>query len=221
MTYGGVFLNTFYPISLNLNNKLCLVVGGGNVALRRVHKLLDSGAMVKVLSPTIKDEFKPLLQIYPTFSWLKALYKGSMDLQGVSLVFAMTDNPALNKRILEDANSLGIFANIASDGLLGDFIVPSSFSQGNLQISISTSGKVPGLSKAIKENLEKDLGPEYKTLINLLEEIRTLAVAKSDNKTQNRYVLSDITANYLSILEDLNRGIDSDTVRKQLLSLLE
>ena len=210
-----------FPISLSLNNKLCIVVGGGNIAFRRVSKLLESGALVRVISPDISPEFSNLIPKKTNFSWCKAHYIGPEDLYHSSLVFAATDDSSLNERIYNDAKCLGIFTNIASDGKLSDFIIPSSFNQGDLQISVSTSGKVPGLSKAIKEHLEEALGPEYKTLITILEEIRTLALADSKNKTKNRYILSDITANYLTILEALNTGINPDILRKELLNRLK
>ena len=214
-------LTNFYPVSLNLKDKLCIVIGGGKVALRRVSKLLESAAIIKIISPTIRPEFTSLIDKHPNLSWRKAYYKGPKDLYRAFLIFATTDDTCLNKQIWADANALGIFTNVASNGQLSDFIVPSSFNRGNLQVSVSTSGKVPGLSKAIKENLEGTLGPEYETLINLLEQVRTFAITDSTNKTKNRHILKDITANYLSILEDLNAGIDTDTLGKQLLGLLQ
>lgn len=195
-------MNCFYPISLNLSNKLCIVVGGGKVALRRVHKLLESGAIVKIISPTINPGFENLINGNPKLSWHQSHYTGPKNLYQAALVFAATDSPLLNQKVWEDANTLGIFSNIASNGELSDFIIPASFNQGDLQISVSTSGKVPGLSKAIKENLEGTFGPEYKTLVDMLEEVRHLAIS-DPNHTNNRHTLSDITANYLSILEDL------------------
>ena len=193
----------FYPVSLNLNDKLCVVVGGGNVATRRATGLLEAGARVRVISPSITPKLAELIKLNLNISWLNSPYGDLADLRGASLVFAATDVPDLNLRVQEDAGSLGIFTNIASDGGLGDFIVPSSFNQGDLQISVSTSGKVPGLSKAIKANLEHGFGPEYTMLINLLEDIRKQALANPDSKTENRHILSDITANYLSILDEI------------------
>ena len=214
-------LNQLYPISLNLENKLCLIVGGGNVAFRRASKLLASGAMIKVLSPTINAKLKTLIGSNPNILWVKTPYTGPKDLYGSYLVFAASDDPALNQEIGEDAASLGIFANIASSGQLSDFIVPSSFNQGDLQVTVSTSGKVPGLSKAISKNLKETLGPEYKILINLLGQVRNEAIAESHHKKENRHILSDITANYLSILEGLASGTDVDTLYQDLLNILK
>lgn len=214
-------LSQLYPISLNLENKLCLIVGGGKVAFRRASKLLGSGAVVKVLSPTINLKLKTLIEDKATISWHKAHYTGPKDLHDSYLVFAATNDPALNQEIGQDAKSLGIFANIASSGQLSDFIVPSSFNQGDLQVSVSTNGAVPGLSKAINKNLKEILGPEYDVLIKLLGQVRHEAIAESHHKKENRHILSDITANYLSILEGLASGTDIDTLYQDLLKLLK
>lgn len=214
-------MNNLYPISLNINHKLCIIVGGGRVALRRTRGLLESGAIIKIISPTIDPELKNLIAGTPNLSWRKTHYIGPQDLHRALLVFAATDNPSLNEKVQEDAHSLGLFTNIASNGGLSDFIIPCSLKQGDLQISVSTSGKVPGLSKAIKENLEETFTPEYQTLISILEDIRTLALKESHNKTKNRYILSDITANYLSILEDIRSKMDLGSVRDELLKFLK
>lgn len=214
-------MNNFYPISLNLNNKSCIVVGGGSVALRRVSKLLESGAIITLISPATSPKFKDLIETDPNLSWVKSHYIGKEDLKGASLVFAATDDPAVNHKICHDAHSLGILTNIASSGDFSDFIIPSSFNIGDLQVSVSTSGKVPGLSKAITQNLQETFDPEYETLVNLLAEIRHLIIAQSDPKKQNRYILSDITANYKSILEELSSGMDINAIRTQLLALLK
>ena len=214
-------MNHFYPISLNLSKKLCLVIGGGPVALRRLSKLLEAGALVKVISPRIQAELKVLLEAHESSSWVKAHYTGPQDLKGAHLVFAATNDSSLNKAICKDANSLGILANIASQGQLGDFIIPATFNQGDLQVTVSTSGKVPGLSKAIKEDLQETLSPGYATLIKILEEIRDLAITNSCHKDQNLEILSEITKNYLSILDQLDTGISTHTIGKELLSLLK
>ena len=213
--------NKFYPVSLNLNYKLCIVVGGGSVAVRRVNGLLEAGAVVKIISPSIHPELEDLVKLNSKLSWISLPYTSQEDLQGASLVFAATDDSKLNLKIKEDADLLGVFTNIASDGNLGDFIIPSSFNQGDLQISISTSAKVPGLSKAIKANLEQDFTPDYIALVTLLEEIRNVAISNPDQRIKNRHILSDITANYLSILNQIRSGIDLKVLHEQLLERLK
>lgn len=205
-------MSRFYPISLNLNNKLCTVIGGGKIALRKIYGLLECGAIVKVISPTIKVELKHLLKQYSTLSWVNKPYTGKEDLKGASLVFAATDNSFINEKIYNDANALNIFVNIASHGELRDFIVPATFNQGDLQVSISTSGKVPGLSKAIKENLEDQFGDEYATLISILEQVRNAAIMDTDNKITNLSALAEIVQDYHAILNQLCSGEDPNTI---------
>lgn len=209
-------LNKFYPISLNLKDRLCIVVGGGSVAARRIHKLLESGAMVRIIAPDIVPTLQKLLESNSSLSWFQAKYKGKEDLTAAYLVFAATDDGYLNEQIALDANSLNIFTNIASNGILSDFIVPASFNQGDLQVSLSTSTKVPGLSKAISKDLENLLGPEYSALIKLLEQIRILVI-DSPNKEENLNRFSLITNNYQDILDKLYAGISIDDIYKDLI----
>lgn len=209
-------MGRFFPVSLNIDGRLCIIIGGGNVAVRRAAGLLDAGAQVKIIAPNINSKLAEIIKLNSSISWVDSYYNDHNDLKGASLVFAATNNSKLNLKVKEDASLLGIFTNIASDGKLSDFIIPSTFDQGALQVSISTSGKVPGLSKAIKANLEPIFSPEYKSLIDLLEAIRSQVLANPDNKTTSRYILSDITANYLSILDEIRSGTDLNVLHERL-----
>lgn len=210
-------LSNFYPVSLNLKEKLCIVVGGGRVATRRIKKLLESGAVVQVISPALKSELKDLLKANPSSSWINTPYLGKETLKNASLVFAATDNASINEAIYADATALDIFVNVASHGDLSDFIIPSSLNSGDLQVSISTSGKVPGLSKALKKDLKGRLGPEYAILINILERVRSLVINDLTSKDENLTILSEITSNYQSILKAIHSGVGPDEIYETLI----
>lgn len=214
-------MDNLYPISLNLKNKLCLVIGGGKVASRKIQKLLECGATVKVVSPHLVVELKHLLEEDPMLTWIPTKYTGTDILKGASLVFAATNNPVVNEQIQSDANTLGIFVNMASNASLGDFITPATFSQGDLQISISTNGKVPGLSKHLQVTLEDKFTPEYGILINILEEVRQSAIKDTPFKAENLSTLRDIIKNYPTILEDLSAGVAPKLIIQRLLTLIK
>ena len=211
-------MSTLYPISLDLKDKLCVVVGGGKVAYRKIQRLLDCGAIVKVISPNVEPELEHSLRKQSLLTWVKTSYTGAADLLGASLVFVATDDPVLNERIGLEASSLGIFVNIASNAQLGDFIVPAAFSKGDLQISISTGGKVPGLSKLIKEDLEDMFTGEYEALIPILEQVRQVAITKTSSKKENLVQLGAIISDYDSILEELRSGVPQSTIADRLLN---
>lgn len=211
-------MSNLYPVSLNLKGKLCVVVGGGKVASRKIQKLLECGATVKVVSPHIVVELEHLLKETTLLTWLPTKYTGIEVLKDASLIFAATSNPAINEQVQLDANSLGIFVNIANNASSGDFITPATLSQGDLQISVSTSGKVPGLSKLIKENLEDEFAAEYEVLIDILAQVRQVAIAKTNSKKENLTQLACIINNYSAILEELSSGVPRNTITDRLLN---
>ena len=214
-------MDNLYPLSLNLKNKLCVVIGGGKVAARKIQKLLECGATVKVVSPHLVVELKHLLRESVLLTWIPTKYTGIDVLKGAALVFAATNNPSINEQVRLDAKALGVFVNMASNASSGDFITPISFSQGDLQISVSTSGKVPGLSKHLKATLEDTFTPKYEVLINILEEVRQSAIKDTPFKSKNLTTLRGIIRDYPTILDDLTAGVDPKIITQQLLTLIK
>ena len=214
-------MSLLYPISLNLEDKFCVVVGGGNVAYRKIQRLLDCGARIKVISPRVVPQLEHDLKGSASLTWVATAYTGREDLKGACLVFAATNDPIVNEQIRLEANALGILVNVASQSHLGDFIVPATFSKGDLQVSVSTGGKVPGLSKLIKETLEGEFIPEYGDLIDILEQVRQVAVTETISKKENLIQLGNIVSNYDSILEDLRSGVPVDTITQRLMNILK
>lgn len=214
-------MDNLYPISLNLKNKLCIVIGGGKIATRKIQKLLECGATVKVVSPHIEIELEHLLKESASLTWVPTNYTGIDVLKGAALIFAATNNPSINEQVRLDANTLGIFINTASNAPSGDFITPATFSQGDLQITISTSGKVPGLSKHLQATLEAKFTPEYGILITILEQVRQAAIKNTPLKAENLSTLRDIIKNYPTILADLSDGVDPHIITQQLLTLIK
>ncbi len=205
-----------YPISLNLENKLCVVIGGGKVAWRKIQRLLRSKARVKVISPQVVFQ----VSHYPNLKWVQGKYRGPGDLKGAALIFAATNDSDLNQQIQKDAHQLGIFINMASDSSTGDFITPATVAQGDLQLTISTSGKVPGLSKLIKQELEKKFTPDYDALISIFETVRQAALSSPCHQQENLASLQDMIYNYSALLNDLTKGTDPETITCQLLKNL-
>ena len=161
----------YYPIMLNIEGKRCVVVGGGNIALRKIRMLLDCGADVTVVSP------KPHLGV-AKLSEKKAIhlihrnYKFG-DLMDATIAVASTDVREINRMVAHEANQLGIPVNVVDDPRLSSFIVPSFFRRENLTIAVSSAGTSPALARKIRTHLEKSLGKEYATLLSLIGEVRS------------------------------------------------
>jgi len=162
----------YYPVMLNLNGKRCLVVGGGEVAFRKVFHLLEAGAFVTVISPSFTEEILTIAESEKKrLNLLKREYEGE-DVKGFFLVFACTDDIKTNKLIAKECEKYGVLVNIVDDSYVSSFIVPAVLKRGNLVISISTVGKSPLLSKKIKEKLENIFDERYEKLLEDLYKVR-------------------------------------------------
>ena len=160
----------YYPVHLDINNRNCLVVGGGGVGTRKVKTLLDCGARVMVISLTVSQQ----LQDLATSGKIKLEERSyqSEDLNDMFLVIGATDDEKLNKQISSDADRLNTLCNIADRPEVCNFILPSIVHRDDLVITISTSGKSPALAKKLRKALENQFGEEYGTLLHLLGAIR-------------------------------------------------
>jgi precorrin-2 dehydrogenase / sirohydrochlorin ferrochelatase len=163
-------LNPYYPAFLNLAGRKCVVVGGGQVALRKVRALLQCGAAVTVVSPAVCAGLKELAAD-DRIAVLPRAYRPG-DLAVAYMALSATGNECANAEVAAEAHKRGVLVNIADDPARSSFIVPSTVSRGYLTVAVSTGGKSPALARRIRTELEKDLGPEYARLVDLIGEIR-------------------------------------------------
>ena len=148
----------FYPINLDIKNKSCVVVGGGEVAFRKIRDLLSAGANVKVIAPEICAGVEELFQ-RGKISLLRKNF--SPDMLGDEIILiAATNNPEVNRQAAESAQSKKILVNVV-EGSGGNFNVPSTIRRGDLLLTISTGANSPAFSKFIREMLETELGKNF------------------------------------------------------------
>ncbi|MFZ0959807.1 MAG: bifunctional precorrin-2 dehydrogenase/sirohydrochlorin ferrochelatase [Terriglobia bacterium] len=173
----------YYPIFLDLRGRRCTVVGGGRVAERKALALLRAGASVHVISPAVtprlamlaarkKIDLTPRAYRPTALRGLAAKLPGNPRPMRPTLVFAATDSPATQRAICADAEKIGALVNAADDARESDFIVPSSFAQGDLLVAISTSGSSPALARRLRRQLQLTLGREYRDYLRFLREAR-------------------------------------------------
>ena len=144
----------FYPAYLNLQNRKCLVVGAGLVAERKVLSLLRSGGEVTLVSPEATQTNADLARNNQII-WHKRQFRCG-DTEGMFLVCAATDLPEINTQVFKEAHEIhGInLVNVVDVIPECTFAAASVITHEDLTISISTSGKSPGLAKRIREYLE-------------------------------------------------------------------
>jgi len=160
----------YYPVNLDIEDRNCLVVGGGSVGARKAQSLLNCGAYVIVVSPKIEEKLKELLGC-SRLRWTQRNYRPS-DLDGVFLVIGATDDDVLNRSIHKEAGQRNILCNIADRPEICDFTLPAVVGRGDLTIAISTSGKSPAFAKHLKEEIAGQYGEEYAEFLRLMGEIR-------------------------------------------------
>jgi len=146
-------MNT-YPINLLLQNKRCLIVGGGKVAARKLPALLKSGARVTVIDPDPAEKIKRFAE-----NGTLTLHEREFietDLDGVSLVYAATNDRALNLGIVELAEARGILiCSVDANWNRGAFITPASVNHNNITIAVSSQGAACRKTRLIKDNLAR------------------------------------------------------------------
>ncbi len=150
---------------------MCVVVGGGEIALRKVKILLQHGANVEVISPDLCPELARLAES-GEISVCNNTYEMG-DLAGAFLAIAATDDIETNQRVTEEARSKSVLVNVVDDAENSDFIVPSYLRRDGLTIAVSTSGQSPALARKIRTRLEKEITEQYGTLTRIIGEVRS------------------------------------------------
>ncbi|VAW60270.1 Precorrin-2 oxidase @ Sirohydrochlorin ferrochelatase activity of CysG / Uroporphyrinogen-III methyltransferase [hydrothermal vent metagenome] len=174
----------FLPIFFDTKQKPCLVIGGGEVAARKVSLLLKAQAMVTVVSPELSRELAEWLDD-GKIRHVARDFKDD-DIEKPVLVIAATDMRSVNARVSELAKARGIPVNVVDDPELCSFITPSIVDRSPVQIAISTGGASPVLARMIRTKLEGCIPAAYGRLGALVSNYREKVKAKFSNVDQRR-----------------------------------
>lgn len=162
-----------YPLTLvNLHQARCIVIGGGEVAARKVAALQEAGAQPVVISPVLCPALEQQAAC-GSIHVLRRVYQQD-DLEGARLVIAATDDPRVNEAVWREAEARGCLVNVVDDPPHCNFYVPATVRRGSLTISISTGGACPSLSRRIREELDEEFDAAYEPYLMLLGELRPL-----------------------------------------------
>jgi uroporphyrin-III C-methyltransferase/precorrin-2 dehydrogenase/sirohydrochlorin ferrochelatase len=166
-----------YPVSLDLEGRRCVVVGGGTVAEHKVQGLLDAGAAVTVVA----GAFTPALHELAARGELDLLERpyARGDLAGAFLTIAATDDGAVNAEVFAEASERKVLCNAVDDVEHCHFAASSIVRRGDLTISVSTGGKAPALAKRLRQNLAAQFGDEWGVLVEVLAQARAAALEGS------------------------------------------
>lgn len=196
-----------YPINLSIEGKLCFVVGGGRVALRKIRGLLAERAMVTVIAPEIVSELTELWQKKDIF-WCKEPFQvGKNMLLGAHLVFCATDSAMVNRQAADEAHSIGALVNSATDKEDCDFQVPSSVHRGDMLLTVSTGGGSPAFSRLMRKDLEKQYGEDFGKWLAIQEDLRnTLKEKVKDTKKREKFWHKLVDENGENLLDFIRAG---------------
>ena len=181
-----------YPMALKLTGRRCVVVGGGTIAERKVASLVECDAQVVVVSPALTPSLEAMAA-RSDITVIKRPFEPS-DAAGAVMVIAATNDSSVNEAVTTAAHAAGALVNVVDVPHLCDFYVPASFTRGDLQITISTSGACPALAKRLREELETHIGPEYEAYAQILasfrKDLRTQVTDAARRKAAEEALLS-------------------------------
>jgi precorrin-2 dehydrogenase/sirohydrochlorin ferrochelatase len=166
----GSMAQRYYPVALDLQDKTCVVIGGGTLADGKLDALLAAGARVTLVSPDAGARIAALAAD-GHLNWLRQRYEPAV-LAGAYLVIAATDDRAVNALVAADARRVGALVNAVDDPPNCDFFAVAVVRRGDLQVAISTNGRSPAFARWLREQLDDTLPNEYGALLAALGDAR-------------------------------------------------
>jgi siroheme synthase-like protein len=169
MTEGTTDRVSFYPVSLDVTNRRCLVVGAGPVAARKARALVECGAVVTVIARSLSKDMEALEPSLHSFE--RRPYR-SGDASSFRLVVTATGRPEVDGAVFADAEAAGVWVNSADDPTHCSFILPAVHREGAVTVSVSTGGQSPALASWLRDGIAEQWAGRIGTLALLLGEAR-------------------------------------------------
>ncbi|MCM3601412.1 siroheme synthase [Robertmurraya korlensis] len=180
-------MENLYPVFLNLKHKKVYVIGGGQIAARKLERLLHSEAVITIISPTIIESILTYVN-NGLVHWIQKTFELS-DIEDAFYIISATNDPLVSSE-LQKAVSPHQLVNFADDYSSSNVIVPSVVRRGKLAIAVTTSGASPSLTKKIKNELEGLYGEEYEEYVEFLMEKRVYIQDSVKDLVKRRKLLS-------------------------------
>ena len=209
----------YLPIFMNIRERPCLVVGGGEIATRKAALLNEAGANVTVMAPELSSTLTQWVD-EERITRRNCPFDESTDISDYRLVIAATNNKAINQLISEKAKAGNTPVNVVDQPDAGTFIMPSIVDRDPVQIAISTGGASPVLARLLRGKLESTIPTAYGRLASLVEEFRGKVKSRFDNVEQRRHFWEQVFQSRISELlfagkdqkarEALQAALDAD-----------
>ena len=164
----------YFPVFLDAQHISALVVGGGDVAARKIELLLKTTQKITVMTEYANASVERLINVH-NLRWLKHNYQPGL-LTAINLVIAATDNSEVNRAIAAEAKPLNILTNVVDQPELCTYITPAIIDRSPIIIAMSSSGSAPILLRMLREQIEKMLPNRYGKLAEFSHKFRVVAL---------------------------------------------
>lgn len=170
----------YYPVALRLDGRLCVVIGGGDVAARKVEALLFAGGRVTVVAPELAASLAARAETHEVVHRPRRYRQG--DLRGAFLAVAATDDEDVQRAVAAEAEAEHALLNVVDAPALCTFILPAIVRRRDVTVSISTGGASPTLARKMREVLAEQVGDEYGVLADVLGRLRSRVAASAERR---------------------------------------
>lgn len=193
-----------YPVLLRVENRRCVVVGGGQVATHKVTALLDAGAAVTVISPQISPDLQTLADQGRIEIYQMAYQPDQLAAIQPFMVIAATDQAAVNQHVAADAERLKMLVNVTDAPAQSHFTNMATIQRGPMVVGVASGGTAAALSAYLKAQIEQLVGPEIEILAGWMGEARPNVRTSGLNQSERAALWQKILAS--PILDLLRRG---------------
>lgn len=204
----------FVPIFMDAAELPVAVIGGDDLATQRVRSLIEAGARVTVVNPTLSAGLGALVAEGRVRHLPRNL--GTGDLRGFALAYCTTDDPDRARAAVAEAEARGVPINVTDQPQLCRFIVPAIGQRGELQIAVSTSGVSPALARLLREELEDVFGPEYLDLLALMRAVRSYLRRHYADAAHRRVLAATLARDLRAAVLRRDRDATDEVVRRHL-----
>ena len=157
----------YFPVYLDLKGRHVLIVGGGAIAMEKLHSLLPTGAKITVTSPNVTPEIRAWADA-GALVWAERTFQPS-DVDSAFMVVAATDDPELNAKVFHLGNQALKLTNSVDDPANCNFIMSANVRSGPMQVAVSSAGCSPALAQRIRNRIQAELlTPEVGDLADFL-----------------------------------------------------
>jgi len=199
-----------YPIVLNLRGRLAVVVGAGTVGQRKLHRLLQAGARVRVVDPVLQNN--PCSQ-----AGVKSIGRcfEVSDLEGAQLVFACTDSAQVNQLVANEARQRQVLCCRTDQPQDSDFSLPAVLARGNLSVAVSTGGGSPAMAAAVRDRLSEQVPESWGFSLELIAEIRRKLLTDKIDDKYNQQILRNFLIDHLMPLAEQGKLSEIDRLLQE------